>query len=167
MNQRLYFLIPDREHAASIINELSQQGFDRDAIHTLAGKGLSNAGLPDSDAHQREDFAARLEFWSWRVNMAVFFLAAFACLLMLLAQAGLWLLLPVAIMVASFTLGERFTRLPNTHLNEFRDALKHGEILLMVDTPVARVNEVEYRVHGRHPEAIAGGSSWNIPALNT
>lgn len=167
MNQRLYFLLPDREHAAAVINELIDQGFDANNLHTLAGKGLSNEGLPASNAHQRRDFAGHLEFWGWRLNLVIFFIAAFALLVMILTQAWLWLLLPLAVMVVSFMLGERFTHLPNTHLDEFRDALQHGEILLMVDTPVKRVGEVEIRVHGRHPEAVAGGSSWNTPALNT
>lgn len=167
MNQRLYFLLPDREHAVRIVSELVEQGFDRDSMHTLAGKGLDNRGLPDSGAHQRTDFAGRMEFWGWRSNLALFFLSALVLFFMILAGAGLWLLVPLGLMVVTFVLGERFTHLPNTHLAEFRDALKHGEILLMVDTPAERVNEVEQRVHKGHPEAVAGGASWNAPALNT
>jgi hypothetical protein len=64
-------------------------------------------------------------------------------------------------------LGDRFAHVPNVHLQEFRDALRHGEILLMIDVPQQRVDEVEYRVLARHPEAVAGGSSWNAPLLHT
>jgi Flp pilus assembly protein TadB len=167
MNQRLYFLLPDREHALAVVNELVAQGISRQQIHALAGKGQSCAGLPDVNHHQRNNYAGQLEYWSWRANLLVFFSAAVALAILVWVQAGLWTLLPLLVMLGSFVLGERFTRLPNVHLQEFRDALRHGEILLMIDTPRARVGEVEQRVHTHHPEAIAGGSSWNVPALGT
>lgn len=167
MNERLYFLLPDREHTLRVINELAERGFDPLDMHTIVGKGLSSADLPGSNSAQRGNFAGRLEFWAWRANLLVFFVAALALVLMVFQQAGLWVLLPLAVMIAAFVLGERFTHIPNVHLQEFRDALRHGEILLMIDVPHERVGEVEYRVHARHPEAVAGGSSWNTPALGT
>jgi hypothetical protein len=167
MNQRLYFLLPDREHTLRIVNELQQQGFRSRHMHTLAGRGQSTEGLPVSDSHQRNDFANRIEYWAWRANLTLFFVAAITVAILVFQQTGLWVLLPLAVMVATFLLGERFTHLPNVHLQEFRDALRHGEILLMVDVPRERVSEIEYRVCAHHPEAVAGGSSWNIPTLGT
>jgi len=167
MNQRLYFLLPDRKHALAVVNELIAQGISRQQMHALAGKGQSSTGLPDVNHHQRNNYAGQLEFWSWRVNLLVFFSAAAVLAIMAWAQAGLWVLLPLLVMLASFVLGERFTHLPNVHLQEFRDALRHGEILLMIDIPRERVGEVEQRVHAHHPEAVPGGSSWNAPALGT
>ena len=61
MNQRLYFLLPDREHAFSVITELRERGVTSRQIHALAGKGLSAEGLPDSSPHQRADLAGRIE----------------------------------------------------------------------------------------------------------
>jgi hypothetical protein len=56
---------------------------------------------------------------------------------------------------------------PDTHLDEFRGALSHSEILLMVDVPRQRVAEIEEMVRRRHPEAIPGGIGWTIEALHT
>ena len=106
-------------------------------------------------------------FWTWRANLLAFLVAASLLVGMIIAQAGFLILLPAAVMIMTFVLGERFTHLPNVHLQEFSDALRHGEILLMIDVPRERVGEVEYRVHTRHPEAVAGGASWNTPALGT
>jgi hypothetical protein len=165
MHQRLYFLLPDRAHTLKVVNELAEQGFDPQQMHTLARKGLSMQGLPTSNYPLRNDFAGRIEFWLWRANLALFFLAAGVLALLIFRDAGFWVMLPLALMVVTFILGERFSRQPNAHLREFRDALRHGEILLMVDVPRERVNEVEYRVQSRHPEVVVGGSSWNSPAL--
>lgn len=167
MNTRLYFLIPDREHAREVVNELVAQGVSRQQMHTLAGKGQSTTGLPGVNHHQRNDYAGRIEFWSWRINLLVFLLAAIVLAMMIWQQTGLWALLPLLVMLGSFVLGERFTHLPNVHLQEFRDALRHGEILLMIDIPRNRVSEIEHRVQSHHPEAVSGGASWNAPLLDT
>jgi hypothetical protein len=69
-------------------------------------------------------------------------------------------------MASTFIGGLLFTtRLPNTHLNNFREALAHGEVLLMIDVPTERVHDVEHFIHRRYPQAVNGGASWNIEAL--
>ena len=167
MNERLNFLLPDPEHTLWVVNELAEKGFDPQQMHTLAGKGLSTEALPASNSRQRENFAGRVEFWTWRANLALFFFAAVALVVMAFQQAGRWILLPLAVMLTTLVLGNRFANVPNVHLQEFRDALRHGEILLMIDVPQQRGDEVEYRVHARHPEAVAGGSSWNASLLHS
>ena len=37
MNERPYFLLPDREHTLRVVNELAEKGFDPRQMHTLAG----------------------------------------------------------------------------------------------------------------------------------
>ncbi|MCO6414343.1 MAG: hypothetical protein J5I92_16535 [Thiogranum sp.] len=166
MNQRLFFLFPDRDHTLSAVEELIQCGFRREDMHSIANSGVALDGLPLGTAGQMHDHAAAIEFWGWRINLLLFFAAAagFAALLLTGATWG-WLLLPLAVMAATLLAGLRFARTPNVHVSEFRDALAHGEILLMVDVPQTRVHEVENRVQQHHPEAVPGGSSWNIPAL--
>jgi hypothetical protein len=66
-------------------------------------------------------------------------------------------------MAATFALGEWFIdHVPNIYLTEFRDALAHGEILLMVDVPAWRVKEIEDHIHSHHPEAAVGGVGWTL-----
>lgn len=68
-------------------------------------------------------------------------------------------------MARTFLGGRYFTHIPDTHLNEFRDALAHGEILLMIDVPGTRVAEIEDRVHKHRPEAAIGGVGWSTAAF--
>ena len=102
-------------------------------------------------------------FWNYVGTGAV----ALSSFIALLIFSGLtwWLLLPLAVMVANFLAGLYFTSLPNTHLGEFRDALGHGEVLLMVDVPENQVALVEHRVHHQHPEAAVGGVGWGTQAF--
>ena len=76
-----------------------------------------------------------------------------------------WLLLPVGIMTANFLLGLKVINTPNAHLGEFRDALSHGEVLLLVDVPETRVQEVGNDIHQQHPEAMIGGVGWGTQAF--
>ena len=54
---------------------------------------------------------------------------------------------------------------PQQGLDEFRDALAHGDILLMVDLPQKRVADIEDRVHHHHPETTLGGVGWESEAF--
>lgn len=166
MQRRLYFLIPDRQHALAVVDELAAHGIDRKYMHALGDKRTRLDGLPTASKRQKNDDAEKVEKLLWNLNLASFALAL-AALIVLPILKGLtwWLALPAAIIAANFLIGLRFTTVPNTHLGEFRDALAHGEILLMVDVPESRVAEVETDIHHHHPEATVGGVGWGTRAF--
>ena len=166
MDRRLYFLLPDTEHALAVVNELDRTGVDPERIHALGNSTVALNDLPKASIRQINDAARRIETILWDGNLVVFGLAV-GVLITLLVSGNLnaWLLVPLGIMVATFVAGLRFTRLPNTHLDEFRDALAHGEILLMVDVAEAQVADIENRVHHYHPEATVGGVGWGTRAF--
>ncbi|QKQ27957.1 hypothetical protein [Candidatus Reidiella endopervernicosa] len=74
--------------------------------------------------------------------------------------AELLALLLIVGMITSFVAGERFTHLPDADFREVRDALAHGEIMLMVDIPESEVYRIEHQIHQQVPEARFGGVSW-------
>ncbi len=165
MDRRLYFLLPDANHALAVVNELAHTGVEPERIHALADSRVALGELPPASVRQIHDAGRRIETFLWDGNLVVFGLAL-GVLLTALVSGNLsgWLLVPLGIMLATFLAGLRFTRLPNTHLDEFRDALAHGEILLMVDVAETRVADIENRVH-RHPEAAVGGVGWATRAF--
>src|SRR3989344_2162675 len=70
------------------------------------------------------------------------------------------------IMVLTLVVGAWFAvRVPDTRIREFRSALSHGEILLMVDAPKAKVFDVEEIIRLRHPEVVLGGAGWTLERL--
>jgi hypothetical protein len=168
MKRRLYFLLPDTGHTRAVVNDLKVFGINTDAMHTLAKPGVDLSSLPVATGRQRRDSSARLETILWDGNLAIFFIALAALITIAYMQLGwFWLLLPAAVMLVTFVSGVVFTsQVPNVHLSEFRDAMRHGEILLMVDVPVWRVERVGALVHKHHPEAVVGGVGWYIDALH-
>ena len=166
MERRLYFLFPDIAQTRRVVHELLAAGIAHERMHAMARTGLALADLPTASARQQDDLGHQMERWLWVGNLVVFTAALAALLWLLLQGVYVWAWLPLLVMLATFIAGERFAaRIPNTHLDEFADALQHGEILLMVDVPRSRVAEVEARVHRAHPEAAVGGVGWVLPAL--
>ena len=166
MNRRLYFLLPDKAHALSVVDELAHERISIENMHALGSQGTQLDDLPSASLRQYNDTASHLESFLWNANL-LSFVVALGIFIVLLVTTGwnLWLLVPAAIMMANFLTGLRFARLPNTHLDEFRDAMAHGEVLLMVDVPEQRVADIENQIHHHHPEATVGGVGWGTPAF--
>lgn len=165
--RRLYFVIPDESQAMTAVSDLEAARVVRHRIHAIAGKGATLAHLPAANELQRHDAAWRLEQVVWAGNLALFFLALTGLVASIALGFSVGTLLSVALMALTFVAGALFAiRVPDTHLDEFRGALSHSEVLLMVDVPKQRVAEIEELIERRHPEATAGGSGWTIEALH-
>lgn len=167
MKRRLYFLFPDPVHARHAVdNLLDGAGVDARHIHAIAQREGRMARLPHPTLPQRGDLAARLESLLWNGNLVLFGIALAGLLVALYQGAMGWAVVALLVMAITFIGGFLFTyRIPHVHLDEFRDALSHGEILVMVDVPVERVKAVEDFIHHRYPEAVPGGASWTMGAF--
>jgi hypothetical protein len=167
VERRLYFLLPDVEHARTVVAILEKNGIEHKYTHTITAQGIDLEGLPLASPNQRTDLGARLETIFWDGNLVLFFLALMTLVVLILTNvSGFWLLVPASIMLTTVLAGVGFTKyIPNVHLSEFADALHHQEILLMVDVPAGQVARVEKLIHYNHPEAVTGGVGWHIAAL--
>jgi len=168
VERRLYFLLPDVAHTRAVVAKLDTNGIERKYTHVIAPQEIDLEGLPLASTNQRMDLGARLETVIWNGNLVLFFLALMALtVLILMNVSGFWLVVPSIIMLTTFIVGVGFSKyIPNVHLSEFADALRHQEILLMVDVPVGQVARVEKLINHNHPEAVAGGVGWHIDALH-
>lgn len=166
MRRRLYFLFPDEAHARRVVDELQRAGVQGRHIHAITREGTELSRLPAATRRQSRDACCTLETILWNTNLIVFGLALVGLVISLVQGFTVWSVLALAVMGATFVAGERFAAMvPRVHLNEFREALAHGEILLTVDVPRGRVAEIEDLVHHRHPEAVVGGVGYGIQAL--
>lgn len=165
MLRRLYFLFPDEPHAQRVVDQLVTLDIPKRRIHALT-HNVRLKTLPPATQRQKDDIAFRVEWFMWTANLVVFALALMALVLMLVAGQIVWVMVSLAVMAVTFFAGEQFViHVPNVHLNAFTDALSHGEILLMIDVPKARVAEIEDFIHHKFPEAVVGGVSWSVDAF--
>lgn len=169
MRRRLYFMVPDVESARHIRDELLLARIEDGHIHVLAKDGVPLDGLHEASILQKTDVVHGAET-GLAVGggigiiaglVAVFFppagvdLQLVTILLTALVGAafGAW----VASMVAS--------SIPNSRLRTFEAAIAAGRILMMVDVPSGRVDEIRKRVASHHPEASNSGIEPTIPAF--
>jgi hypothetical protein len=54
---------------------------------------------------------------------------------------------------------------PSSRLKDFETAIAKGELLMMVDVPKVRVDEITTLVRQHHPEAVIEGTEPVIPAF--
>lgn len=169
MRRRLYFMVPDASSARQIRDELLLARIEDSHIHVMAKDGVALPDLHEASILQKSDFVHGAEI-GLAVGggigiiaglVAVFFppagvdLQLVTVLLTALVGAafGAW----VASMVAS--------SIPNSRLKRFESAIAAGQILLMVDAPASRVDEIRKLVTARHPEAMNSGTEPTIPAF--
>ena len=165
-HRRLYFIVPEESHAMQIVTDLEAAGVNRRQIHAIAGKGVTLEKLPAANEHQRRDTVWLMQRVLWMGNLVLFALGGIGLIVSATQGSLTGTILSFAAMVLTLTAGFLFaTRVPDTHLDEFRGVLSHHEVLLLVDVPKQRVAEIEELISRRHPEATAGGTGWTIEAL--
>lgn len=163
MKRRLYYLLPDTQHAEKLVEDLDGAAVAKQDVHAVLKDDQGLNGIDDVHTSNENDRDYFVEWFLWRFNLALFFVALATLVAMLVWNPGMWLILPIVVMIGTFASGLFFVlRLPNVHLGEFQPALRHGEVLLMIDVPPSEVESMDHRVHRKHPEVITGGVCWHM-----
>ena len=169
--RRLYFLIPTIDSAKLIVDELLLARIDERHIHIAAADhhALTEAHLPEAGLLQESDFVPSVER-GLAVGGATGIMAGIAAV----AIPGLGLALGggaiLGIGLAGAGLGAWMSSMigisaPSSRLKEFEAAIKKGELLMMVDVPKSRVEDITDLVKSHHPEAHIEGTEPVIPAF--
>jgi hypothetical protein len=154
MERRLYFLIPDRIQALAVVDDLVRHGIGIDHLYAIGDRQTRMDGLPGAPRRGSRNNISPLQRLIWKANTLCFAGAVIATFLTpIFIGLSWWLLLPVAIMVVNFMTGLYLNNTANNELGVFRDALAHGEILLIVTVPATRAAEVERDIQRHHPQA--------------
>lgn len=169
MRRRCLFVLPDVNCARTMMDDLLLARIEERHIHFIAKEGVSLAGVHEGNLLQKSDLVHGAQ-------------------LGMLIGAGLGAATGVAIAVASQTsngtplvivliatvigalLGAWISSMigssvPNSRLRPYQRALDEGKILLMVDVPQHRCEEIRERLHTIHPEAEDRGLDPHVPAF--
>lgn len=166
MRRRLYFLVPDIGSTQRIVDELLLARIDDRHIHVLAREGTPLDGLPEATIFQKSDLAHGLEV-GLVVGGAT---GAVAGVMAVLAATGLsagGLILACALagaLIGAWVSTMISADVRNSRLRAFESPIEQGQILLMVDVPKGRVDEINGLVR-THREAHPEGTEPTIPAF--
>ena len=167
--RRIYFLVPDVLCAKVIVDELLLKHVEWRHIHVIASDTTPLEDLPEATLVQRSDLLPALA----RGTAAGAITGMLAGLVaMAFPPAGLAIAggAVVSLTVAGASFGAWAATLigvnvPNTRLRQFEEAIAGGEVLMLIDVPRSRVDEIEQVIKQRHPEADIKGADPTIPAF--
>ncbi len=169
MRRRLYFMVPDARSARQIHDELLLARIEDGHIHVMAKDSVSLGDLQEATFLQKSDFVHGAET-GLAVGGGIGILAGLVAIFFPPAGVDLQLvtILLTALVGAAFGAWASSmvaSSIPNSRLRAFESAIAAGHILMMVDVPSGRVQEIRERVAAHHPEAMGSVIEPTIPAF--
>ncbi len=169
MRRRLYFLLPDVASARQTADDLLLARVEDRHMHFLAKRGTDLGELHEASYLQKTDLVHGM---SIGLGIGGFGGLALGAVIVAYPPEGTNPQL-VAVLVAALigaVLGAWMSSMaaaavPNSRLKQFQDDIEKGKILVMIDIPYGRVDEIRELVMGRHPEAVSGGQETRFPAF--
>ena len=155
--KRINLLLPDVNTARRVVNRLLAADIEWRNIHILANENISLEDLPEADLPQKSDLLPALA----RGTAAGGLVGMLAGLVALsLPPAGV-------IIAGGALLGTTIggagigawaatligVSVPNSQLDQYEDAINRGELLLLVDVPPEREEEIKSVIKSEYPAA--------------
>lgn len=167
--RRIYFLLPSVDTAHKVVDELLLARVDDHHIHVIAKEGTPMGDLPQASLAQKSDVLPALER-GIAVGGVTGILAGLVAVTFPPADLALGGGAILAIALAGTGFGAIMSTMigvsaPNSRFKQFENAIKNGEILMLVDVPKARVDEIEDMVKQHFPNADIEGTEPTIPAF--
>lgn len=169
MRRRVLYLMPDLSSTRKIMDDLLLARVEERHIHILARRGTPMEGLHEANVLQKSDIVHGLQ-----LGLAIG--AVLGCALgglvaMVFLQDDtlrIIAILGVAVLGALFggwVSSMVGSAIPNSRLKQFEAAIEAGKLLVLVDVPEHRVEEVRALLHRSHPEAEDCGLDPHVPAF--
>ena len=165
MNRRLYFMLPDVKSAHAMLNDLLLARVNASNIHFLAKPGTPMQDLPEATISERSDMIE-----GWEIGMGLGTLVGFASGLVAVMIPTWWYTKPIPVettllisTAVGFLVGGLWTALvatgiPNSQFRRFAKNIAKGQVLMIVLTPLHRVQQIRKLVADKHPEAAYSGT---------
>lgn len=167
--RRVYFLLPTPQRARAIVGELLVQRIEWRHMHVIANENVSIDGLPQASLAQSSDLLASLVRGT-----------AVGCATGLLVALIAFVVPPEDLRIASGTVmiltlsGAGFgawvaamigVEMPNSRLKRFEEGLLRGELLIMIEVPKERVEEIEQVIELYDVQTHIEGIDPSMPAI--
>jgi hypothetical protein len=169
MRRRLYVVLPDIASARQTANDLLLARIEDRHMHFLSRRDVSLDELHEASILQKTD--VRHAFFLG-AGIGVVGGAAVGVVLKMTSLAGIEFDVGTLILctIGGMLLGAWMSTLigvstPSVKLKAFEPELEAGKILLMVDVPHSRVDEIHQLLSKRHPEAVDRGIDLTMPAF--
>jgi len=163
--RRIYFLVPDIKMTHNIVDELRSQGIEDRHIHVLAKRDTPLEDLPEAGVTIKTDFIPAVERGAALGGTTGLLAGLVGLRFAGFALAGGPLL---GTLFAGATIGSLMSGLSglaagNSRLKQFEKAIETGELLLLIDVPKSRIDEISKAIKKHHPKAEFDGIEPLLP----
>ena len=169
MKTRMYLTLPNTESAGRLADDLLLARIDDRCMHFLAKRGTDLGALREASYLQKSD-TVHGAFLGLALGGALGALLGLA--LVEYPPGGVTLELVTVLLAALggaafgiWIAGMIGLQVPNSRLKAFQGDIDSGRVLLILDLPSSRQDEVREIIARRHPEAAAGGTEPTVPAF--
>lgn len=170
MRRRIYWLLPDVASARRTMDDLLLARISEPHIHFVAREDLDTSGLHAANVLQTSDVVRAAQVGLVLGGGVGAVLGALAAVFFpIVGESPQWGMVGVLAVMggliglwASSMIG---ASTPSQRLRRFEPAIAQGQVLLMVDVPRSRVEEIEELLQRAHPEGHFEGVEPNIPAF--
>jgi uncharacterized membrane protein len=154
--RREYFLVPNIETTREIVKELLLSHVPEKHIHLIANEDIPMEDLPEATLMQKSDFVPALEKGAlggaYTGLVAGLIVVAFPPAGLVVGGGAILALIGAGATVGGMMSALVGVGLPSSRLEQFEEAIKSGEILILVDIERQRVDEIQDIVKKHHPE---------------
>lgn len=161
MRRRLYFMLPNIPNARALLDELLLARIDIGHMHFMAKDGSLPDDMPDVNFLQKTDLVHGAQLGMIIGGIVGLAAGVFMTLFPLdgysLRTAAILLVALGGALFGGWASGMNAAAVPNTRLQQFAERIEQGQVLLIIDVPVRRVQEIEEMIAQRHPEISFGG----------
>ena len=169
MRLRMYVTLPDVPSAKKLADDLLLARIEDKHMHFLAKRGTDLGPLHEASYLQKTDTvhgAMRGMVIGGVVGICV------GLLLVYFPPGGMSIQL-VAVLIAAivgaflgtWVAGMVGLQVPNSSLRGFDAEIQAGKVLLILDVPVSRFEEIRKIIARTHPEAVDSGMEATVPAF--
>lgn len=166
MRRRLYFIIPTVDDAEKIMKVLLLKRVCHQYVHFLAKEGTDMKSLPEATVFQKNDILHSVLLGAGAgVVFGIIAGIAFHFAMDWELGGGIVIAMIIGAILGAWSASMVGMMIPNIHLKPFYKAINKGRILMMVDIPKERVDEIEEAVRKRHPQVDYHGIEPTIPGF--
>jgi len=169
MMRRIYFLVPDVAVTKLVVDALLLARIEERHIHVIAKHGTPMKDLPEANLFQKSDFIPAVER-GLAIGGSTGILAGLVAITLpasatMLAGGVLLMATLSGAGIGAWAGGMIGVSTDNTRIKQFEEAIEAGQLLLLVDVPKSRVDEIEKCIKQHLPQIEIEGTEPHIPAF--
>ncbi len=155
--KHIYVLLPDVTLTKRVVDNLLLAHINWQNIHVLASQDVSLEDLPQAEVTQKSDLMAAVTRGTAVGGLSGMLAGLVAVVLppvgLTLAGGAILATTLTGAGIGAWAGGLIGVSVPNSRLEQFEDAIKHGELLLMVDVAEEREEEIKSIIRSQYPQA--------------